>query len=265
MALKLLKLIKDISDGMPAIDHKKQFSSVDIDFTDVQPFVVETDEDSFDTHEAVKKVTKEGFVLASPFPKFSIEIDGGCMSMADDEDNPAAEGIMYSCFYCEEVCVGVYDIVVQMVDVSDIENDNVHFFYYNLSSNDGGKLYGYAMSVINNLIERMASRKHGLVNYSGKVFFKNKHGRKAQYKPRNVIYIHPKKSTLPSITNTGKKIRWQSSWLVRSHWRRLANPEALGLNRTGDRSTKGFTWVGDYKKGDTNPIKTKVRKVVKIK
>jgi hypothetical protein len=265
MAISLLKMMEDLSNGVPVINHDKEFVAGEFDFTGVQSFVVETDEESFDAQGAADKVTKEGFVLASPFPKFSIEIDRGGIEMADDDDNPTIEGIMYSCFYCEEVGVGVYDIVVQMVDISDIENGNAYFFYYSLNSRDGGKLYRYAMSIINNLIERMTNRKHGLVNYRGKVFFKNKHGRKVEYKPRDVIYIHPKRAVLPSVTATGNKIRWQSSWLVRSHWRKLINTETLGLSRVGDRIVKGFTWISNYKKGDEKPVKAKVRKVMRGK
>ena len=62
------------------------------------------------------------------------------------------------------------------------------------------------------------------------------------------------------------KIHYAFSWIVRGHYRRLTNPEHLGLDRTGKRCVPGFTWIETYLKGDVDmPLLKRERKVVKGK
>lgn len=60
------------------------------------------------------------------------------------------------------------------------------------------------------------------------------------------------------------KIHYVFSWIVRGHYRRLTNPEHLGLDRTGKRCVLGFTWIEAYLKGDVDmPLLKRERKVVR--
>lgn len=47
-------------------------------------------------------------------------------------------------------------------------------------------------------------------------------------------------------------LHYSFSWVVRGHYRKLHNPDSIGLNREGERCVPGMTWVETYMKGDEN-------------
>ena len=260
-----MRLMDDITKGKVAI--QREGNSKDIrrfDFTGIQPFVFEIDDEQplgkgyVDLPEGSEsgtpfeqtKLVEDEFILASPFPKFSVEYDFGGFHFEGFGD------LVVGCFYCEEVGVGEYHILVQLIDVAG--GHSAQYIYVNSSTNS--LMYKRFMSLIRDLLERLTTQKHGLVNYSGKVFLRNAVKKRAEYKPRNVIYIQSKKGKAREKTETNNKIRWQSAWLVRAHRRRLANPDSLGPNRQGVRAVKGFTWLAQYQKGDSK-VPMKIRKV----
>lgn len=60
------------------------------------------------------------------------------------------------------------------------------------------------------------------------------------------------KSNVQKYRNPRGHIEYSFSWVVRGHYRRLHNPDAVGMNRNGERVVQGMTWVDTYLKGDTN-------------
>lgn len=66
--------------------------------------------------------------------------------------------------------------------------------------------------------------------------------RKETFKPRNVDL-------------SKGRLSCEYSFKVRGHWRTLHNPKTIGVDRNGQRTIKGFTWIKEYMKGDGELIK----------
>ncbi len=81
-------------------------------------------------------------------------------------------------------------------------------------------------------------------------------------KPKNVIYIADKKTFADLHTSTRVLSKQEHQYEVMGHWRKLINPEAIGKDRKGQRTTEGYTWVVPFIKGPKDaPLIKKVRKV----
>lgn len=52
--------------------------------------------------------------------------------------------------------------------------------------------------------------------------------------------------------NPRGSIHYSFSWIVRGHYRKLHNPDTVGVNRNGERCVSGYTWIETYTKGDPN-------------
>lgn len=64
---------------------------------------------------------------------------------------------------------------------------------------------------------------------------------------KRVIHISPKKAcTEVEPVQSGRSIDWSHSWLVRGHWRKVAE---VGKNRNGDYCVSGKTFVESHAKG----------------
>lgn len=259
-------------DIMRMIEENK-YMPLRIDFTGVQPFVF--DALASKSERVALSGDEDTEVLASPFQKFSIEMAEGVLSSYDGKEVLAAQFQKFSteiakdvissnktifqivCIYCHELSVGRYHIMVQIVI------DNV-VKYMSFSPGDTivpTEVSDYIMALVNSMLERLKTSRHGLINYSGKAKFKTAAGKKAIYKPTDVIYVGGGKgSSEPTHTKGGHNIRWQTTWPVMAHWRRLKNPESMGIGRTGRRDVKGWTWLNHYNKGD-GAVKMKVHRV----
>lgn len=83
-------------------------------------------------------------------------------------------------------------------------------------------------------------------------------------KQRPVYIVLDKKKDEPvkHRTYTTSRIEHICSWIVRGHYRRLHNPNSFGMDRYGNRTLQGKTWIAPYRKGDESlPIK-QVEKIV---
>ena len=69
----------------------------------------------------------------------------------------------------------------------------------------------------------------------------------------------PKK--VQRITNSGRKIEYSFSWIVRGHWRNLHNPESIGKGISGE-DVVGKTYIHSYLKGDKDAPLLKKETVV---
>ena len=63
------------------------------------------------------------------------------------------------------------------------------------------------------------------------------------------------------ITNSGRKIEYSFSWIVRGHWRNLHNPESIGKGISGE-DVVGKTYIHSYLKGDKDAPLLKKETVV---
>lgn len=232
---------------MIMMDHSnKGVGTWDIDFTGIQPFVFDA---IHSTDEQIELPDDDVKVLASPFQTFSLEMADGALSAEDDFN------IM--CIYCHEITVGSYHIVMQVV-----QNNIAKYFSFTPGITDVNEdVVAHTMKIIRALLGRLQTSKHGLVNYPGKSKFKTSSGQKSVYKPTNIIYVGGGRNSIePTHTHGGHNIHWQTSWAVMAHWRRLKNPESMGLGRQGKRNVKGYTWVNNYSKGD-GALKMKIHRV----
>lgn len=235
-----------------------------VDFTGVQPYVFTPSGDVIgDLPE------HESEILASPFPKFSIEMDGGGILTSED-DTPVYTTVLY----CEELAPDEYRFIVNLRNHLSPFKGYVIVEKTNLKIIQGGKIltskpdeehiaYNQYKNLVHNMLSRLRDRKNriGLVNEPGRAKYKDNDGFKRFYKPKGVIYCGPRKDlTNRGNTKSGSPIQWKHSWSVAAHWRRLSNPESLGMDRYGERTVKGYTWVGHYIKGDGDVV-GKIRKV----
>lgn len=231
------------------------------DFTGLQPFV-------FAPEKTVKEFTdptEDGEILANPFPLWSIEIDGvSITSSPDDEEH----SVNIECIVVQEIAPDRYRLIMQErvngIEIYVIIEDNENFIVQRQGTVKKHKntiegIYNQYLGLVKVHIDKIYARDLGRFNASGKAKFKSKDGRKQTYKPNDVIYVGSQ-SKHTSRSLGGTKVRWSQGWSVRAHWRKLKNPEALGLDRQGNRVVKGLTWIGSHLKGDS-VISPKVRKV----
>lgn len=247
--MEILKLINNV-DG--------------VDFIGVQPYVfTPSGKPMSDLPEHASEI------LASPFPKFSIEMDGG-LPLTSDGNNGAISTVLY----CEELAPDDYKFIITMTTprvgvkgyvtttkdtytmVANINNK------FTSKSGDGNVVYNQYKNLVHNMLSRLRDRKNriGLVNEPGRAKYKDTAGKKQFYKPKGVIYCGPRNEARGN-SSSGSPITWKHSWTVSAHWRRLANPNSIGMDRYGERTVEGYTWIDHYQKG-CGDVVGKVRKVV---
>jgi len=232
-------------------------NAVSYDFTEVRPYVFEN------SNEPQNEVQQNSDIIASPFVKFSIELDSGWLTTAKDSGD-----FKIGVIFCEELSVDDYVFIVGMevmgnplylrVTQSGVQKYSNGVFVWATSDR---VMYDNTRSIVHSQLAKLHSGRIGLVNYGRKAKFKNSEGRKKVYKAKDVIYISNSKNVDKVEGNrVTKGIVWQDAWEVGAHWRRIGK-DSLGLNRYGERVEKGYTWLKSYPKGPDRMIKTKVRKV----
>lgn len=224
----------------------------DYDFSGVQPFIFspkDPDQVSFDDDQDV--------ILACPFQKFSIEIDGYHGLCGDFNNQLGFEAhFIFRCIFVNELSPADYDLVVLVEIWVDDELDRVVCTPYKSGDNDCIREF---RPIISEYLKRLHTEDNGSVSCHGKAKYKLPDGVKAEFKPSSVIYIG--KKGCAERTYESRPIDWTTSWNVMAHWRRLLNPESLGIGRDGERNIKGHTWITSFKKGD-GPLVEKIRKVM---
>lgn len=231
-------------------------NSVDHDFTDVRPYV-------FELKGEQSHLERTDDILASPFPKFSVELDGDWLTTAED-DGDFRTGVVY----CEELGVDRYLFIVSM----EVRGQTLYLKVTpdSVSNYKDGKfvlvektsiMYESTKAIVHTQLKKLHSGRIGLVNYAGKARFKTKEGVKSVYKPNDVIYVSNTKRSVENANGRSPKgVVWQDAWEVGSHWRKISD-DSLGLNRLGERTEKGYTWIKSYTKGPDKELKKKTRKV----
>lgn len=80
-------------------------------------------------------------------------------------------------------------------------------------------------------------------------------GKKA-YKEVEFRHLSLRSSVSDSPPTTKRNIQWDFSWRVRGHWRYYKDPK-MGLNREGERTETGRTWVSEYIKNEGKEMDSK--------
>lgn len=221
----------------------------------IQPYIFEKS----DKEKSFVEPTDE--ILASPFPKFSIEIDGDAItsSFGSFETN---------IIYCEELAPDDYLFIIDMCAMGQAMymefTSSLVKVYQNqqlVKTETSSDIYNEYKGLVKHYLDRLRAGKLGLTNAAGKAKYKAD-GKKHTYKPNNVIYCSNKKfkgdKNAPKSRNY-PNVRWQESWTVEAHWRRIS-PDKLGLDRYGNRTVMGLTWIDNYAKGEGS-LMFKIRKV----
>lgn len=250
----------------------KYFSIVEdfgLDATGLHPFVFEpSGEPQTDLPEF------EDSVLAAPFPYFSIEMDGSApltslsgdhkiIAMVIKEIAPGdyhfwlrfeREGAPNGRFYFEASRRSLKSLAIVGGDRQEKDMTSQFGESYLIEAQSA------YLSIVEAFISRIHTKKVGTTTAPGFVRYKDRAGQKRKHYPRDVIYVSrvSKKSNPPA---TNRTVNWSHSWDVSAHWRKLKNPESLGKDRAGNRVVKGFTFIGEYAKGEGRELITKTRKV----
>ena len=93
----------------------------------------------------------------------------------------------------------------------------------------------------------------------------NKKVTKVGNKPIILVLENNKEADLKSraYKRRNGKIHYAFSWVVRGHYRKLHNPNSIGMDRNGVRCMPGVTWIETYMKGDENlPLLKRERIVI---
>ncbi len=190
--------------------------------------------------------SESGSVLACPYPKFSIEVEGSAMVTAPAGDAPHPVGI--SCIHCTEIAPDDYILVILTENLDEGTSKVVQLTKHH--SDIELKAYESIIPIVNDFLNRLNINKSGIVKATGHQKYRYQ-GRRLDYRPNSIVYVgDSRKSNLARKTESGEPIDWDMSWRVRAHWRRLHNPEGVGIGRRGLRDVVGFTWVSNYRKGD---------------
>ena len=232
-------------------------NAVSYDFTEVRPYVFENSNGS------QNELEQNSDIIASPFVKFSIELESGWLTTAKDSGD-----FKIGVIFCEELSVDDYVFIVGMqvmgnplylrVTQSGVQKYSNGVF---VGATSDRAMYDNARSIVHSQLAKLHSGRIGLVNYGRKAKFKNSEGRKQVYKAKDVIYISNSKNVgKVEGARLTKGVVWQEAWEVGAHWRRIGK-DSLGLNRYGERVEKGYTWLKSYNKGPDKLINPKVRKV----
>ena len=174
-------------------------------------------------------------VLASPFPVFSYECDGETTITCSDNVSIVA-------VVAKEISVNNFQFYVMCKRFDRLDL---------LRISNGDKEYETTLALTNVYLERLHVEKVGTFNTSERIKYKNALGKKTTYKAKGVIYVSGKKPVTRTISKSNNySITPLHTWSVMSHWRKLANPNTLGMDRIGDRTVIGYTWVNNYSKGE---------------
>ena len=89
-------------------------------------------------------------------------------------------------------------------------------------------------------------------------------GKYVQYKgkPNNIIYVGNKEAIIKENPTIKIKSRPDHQWEVMGHWRKLKE-NAIGKDREGMRTVKGFTWVSSFVKGPEGTALIKKIRIIK--
>jgi len=231
---------------------------LELDMSEVHPFVFK-----FWGKSAVEMPKSESeVILAPPFPKFTIEVEGHFISQGRRTDE---HDVCMSAIYCEEVAPNVYNFGLRM----RMTVDGRHIYQSIWVKHDDPQqaVYPELIQMVNLYIERMNKQYMGQIRCSGKLTYRNKDNKKKVYKPSNIIYVTDKSKKFTPANNPqpktedGQYVRHLRISTVMAHWRKLVNPESYGLDRSGKRTIKGRTFIKSYTRGDGETAPPKIRVV----
>jgi len=225
-----------------------QLYTDEYDFSDVQPFV-------FSGDKIDEPVFDDGYddILACPFQKFSIELDGynGLVGFLNDKSSVITEHVV-RCVLVNELSPNVYDVIALIERW--VNDEKVNEFSVNYPPEENECIREFK-SIIHEYLSRLHKSDNGTFSGNGRAKYKYE-SKKRFFRPRGVIYVGKKNKQ--KSTAIGNIINWSNSWNVMAHWRRLSNPESFGLDRHGNRTAEGYTWISNYVKGE-GPMSNKVR------
>lgn len=207
----------------------------DIDFTGMKPFVFRP---SGKPKSHIEETGEE--ILASPFPFFSIEVEGKYISDTN--------GIGIACITCLELAPDDYKF-------SFMGTTEGRYVVVNVKK--GEEVYLSILAMVKLFLDRLHDEKKGLINGGSHARYKDSQGQKQSFKTNDIIYV-ARTLNANSQTIGGQKIRHIKGWTVRSHWRKIAGK---GIDRLGERTVEGYTWIPSHVKGDEKMLNNKVRKV----
>lgn len=227
------------------------------DYSDMHPFVF--------SHSGEPPIDTSGQtadILACPFRTFSIEVDRGMVTSDAD-----GLGCNISTIFCHEISCDEYEFIA-LVEVAKTTEIVFHTTRDSVDCYQNGELVNQRTDtsihesfkvIVSNFIKRLHREKKGKFNTSSKAKFKDRSGQKKTYKGTGVIYVSNRPDSPRSSSSMVKKVEWLGSWEVMEHWRKI-KPESIGVDRDGNRTVLGRTFIKTYSKGEGEKI-IKTRKI----
>lgn len=230
------------------------------DFDNTVPFVFKG------ADEPPKPVKSQATLLDLPFENISIEMEPDDCSICVEFYQKAAIDVIH----VHEIAPEAYEFLLWLDDIKTlmlIRQDTIVVFEPEKTfkkTNEVNQIYNFIIALVDMYLQKLyeGATAKGQPPLA-KAKYKNKKGIRCNYTPSFYVYISSSKKQKSSTTSRSRHgiVRWEDGWRVRNHWRRLQNPDALGIGRNGKREIKGYTWIKNYFKGDENSVRRKIYRV----
>lgn len=239
------KKILDL-EANEVIDGYKKFKEV---YSKAEVFVFERN--SLETSDLkqgnIPKLIDANEVKSFPFSVISFEIANRHSIIS----SPDKKAFCYNIIAVEKEEFGEYEFYA----MHEFDENIQEVFF--IDSNSHSLKYREMCGLTDCFLRLIFKEKYGVEKTKTIVRLNRKD--KEKRKINRVIYVSSKKyqNEVEPKNNIGK-INWSHSFLVCGHWRRLTNPESIGLDRLGKRTVKGKTFIKPFTKGEGDLIR-KVR------
>jgi len=228
---------------------------IKLDFNEVQPFIL--DEPPLKTIELER--IEENTILSVPFKLWSFECREGLIDKNTRWIQEEKE-IQLFCVIVDEITPGNYNFSISASNNEGIDSEIAIFsFSYKENCPILKEKYMWLKSFAKQVLNQIHHQKCGIVPCSIKKKYKHNREKKF-YRCNEAIYVSKKSNKEFYDNECAIPINWNHSWRVMGHWRRLDNLESIGLDREGNRTVKGFTWINPFMKGDGKEV-SKIRKI----
>lgn len=205
------------------------------------------------------------FIMTLPFSDRAIFILGSARKNFEIINNVSVRVV------CEENLLKIYpllppDIAINPLTYTGDNQKDLGWLFTNM-------FIAYRVGTLLGIFKHLGNQEKQMFNcYSEKpegnkyIHMRNPKTKEVSKYPFKSLFIILKNDNelskkVQRITNSGRKIEYSFSWIVRGHWRNLHNPESIGKGISGE-DVVGKTYIHSYLKGDKDAPLLKKETVV---
>jgi len=228
---------------LPDIPKRPKFKPTGDPLTDISDFAT-------DYFEATtpREASEEDHPIDQPFEVFSMEYAGDHYITVPRDDDPIK--VYIDAMICEEV--GKAHRYYLLVITNGVES---------VLCLEGDAASAYS-SVVAGMLEKLKRFDCGVEKVKENVSYRSKDSKKKKNISKDVVFIVADRGNTPKPALGSRNVEWSHAFEVRGHWRSYPNkPDFVGVDRHGDRTQPGRTWVKHHTRKEDKEFKKKVRVV----